>query len=273
MIFDCFSYFNEDLILDLRLNTLDPFVDKFVILEATKDHAGRNRKLNFNIEKFKKFKNKIRYIVIKDLPDKVFPFKENKSRWHENHIRDRYQRDQIMRGLFDAKDDDLILISDLDEIPDLSKLESIKIKKYAIFFQKIYKYKINLLSESEYPWQGTRIIRKKFLKSPQWLRNKIYKRIKFWQLHRHFTNPKFIDNGGWHFSYIMSLEKIKHKIESFAHGEWNLDKFKNIDHIKKQIEEKRDLYNSNRILKKVEIDQSFPRYIRDNISKFREFIV
>ena len=273
MIFDCFSYFNEDLILDLRLNTLDKFVDKFIIVEATKDHAGRNRKLNFQIENFKKFKNKIRYIVVEDLPDKVFPFKENRSMWHENHIRDRHQRNQIMRGLFDAKDDDLILISDLDEIPDLRKLENVKIKRYAIFFQKIYKYKINLLSESEYPWQGSRIIRKKFLKSPQWLRNKIYKRIKFWQFHRYLTNPKFIHNGGWHFSYIMPLGKIKHKIESFAHGEWNSEKFSNIDHIKKQIEAKRDLYNNNRILKKVEIDNTFPRYILDNIEKFREFIV
>ena len=75
MIFDCFSYFNEDLILDLRLNTLDKYVDKFVIIEATKDHAGRNRKLNFQIEKFKKFKDKIRYIVVEDIPDKVFSFK------------------------------------------------------------------------------------------------------------------------------------------------------------------------------------------------------
>ena len=94
MIFDCFSYFNEDLILDLRLNTLDKFVDKFVIVEATKDHAGRSRKLNFQIENFKKFKDKIRYIIVDNLPDKVFPFKENRSMWHENHMRDRHQRDQ-----------------------------------------------------------------------------------------------------------------------------------------------------------------------------------
>ena len=105
------------------------------------------------------------------------------------------------------------------------------------------------------------------------MRNKIYKRIKFWQIHRYFTNPKFIHDGGWHFSYIMPLDKIKHKIESFAHGEWNLDKFTNINYIKKQIEAQRDLYNNNRILKKVEIDDTFPRYIHDNIDKFRQFIV
>ena len=88
-------YFDEDLVLEIRLNTLNEIVDKFVIAEATKDHAGKEKKLNFNIKKFEKFKNKIEYIIIDDLPTNVT---SNRKDWHENHMRDQYQRNSLERG-------------------------------------------------------------------------------------------------------------------------------------------------------------------------------
>ena len=107
MIYDCFMYFDEDLILDIRLNTLDDKVDKFVVVEATKNHAGKNKKLNFKIENFSKFKEKIKYIVIDDIPTEVKSFKKN---WHSNHIRDQFQRNALERGYLDCSDDDLIIL-------------------------------------------------------------------------------------------------------------------------------------------------------------------
>ena len=70
-IIDCFMYFDEDLILDIRLNTLSEIVDKFVVCEATRDHGGNKKNLNFKISKFQKFKDKINYIVVDDLPINV----------------------------------------------------------------------------------------------------------------------------------------------------------------------------------------------------------
>ena len=108
-------YFDEDLVLDIRLNTLKDKVDKFIIAEATKNHAGEDKKLNFKIENFSKFRNKIRYIVIDDLPLSV---KSPKKDWHENHARDQFQRNAIERGYKEFDDEDLIMISDIDEIPN-----------------------------------------------------------------------------------------------------------------------------------------------------------
>ena len=96
MIFDCFTYFNDDLITDLRLNTLDKFVDKFIIVEATTDHSGKKKELCFDLKKFEKFKHKIRYIIVDDLPKNTKPFYYNKRMWHENMVRDEYQRNQIL---------------------------------------------------------------------------------------------------------------------------------------------------------------------------------
>ncbi len=275
MIFDCFTYNNEDLILELRLNTLNKFVDKFVVIEATTDHAGNNKKLNFNINKFKSFEKKIRYIIVDDMPKNTKSFYYNKRIWHKNIVRDEYQRNQIVRGLFDAKDDDLILISDIDEIPNLNNIDRVNFKKYAVFNQKFFKFKLNLLSPGQTPYQGSRVIRKKYLKgkiTPQWLRYQYTKRIKFWQIHRHFTNPTIISEGGWHFSFIVSPEKIKNKMKSYAHGELNIDKFKDTSYIQDRINNFKDIF-SDGSLKKVEIDETFPEYILKNKTKFKEFII
>jgi len=140
-LYDCCMYFDEDLVLDLRLNILNDFVDNFVIAEATKDHTGKDKKLNFNINNFLKFKNKITYIVVDDMPMNIKSYKKN---WPVHHLRDQHQRNSLSRGYKDCNEDDLIMISDIDEIPDPNRIKDFKIKnKYACFMQKNFQSKIN----------------------------------------------------------------------------------------------------------------------------------
>ena len=184
-IIDCFNYFDEDMMLEIRLSTLFDYVDKFVICEATLDHAGNKKKLNFDINKFKKYEEKINYIVINDLPKIVESFKKN---WHPAHARDQFQRNALTRGLKDCDQDDIIMISDLDEIPNPKKIADFKKEnKYGCFVQGNFLFKLNLINTSEPNWYGTRICRKKDLKSPQWLREIKCKKLPFYK----FYKPKF----------------------------------------------------------------------------------
>ena len=152
-IYDAFMYFDEDILLDLRLNTLDKFVKKFVITEATYTHNGKKKKLNFDIDKFKKFKDKIIYIVVDEQPKNIkkLSSKDSKEKYGEKLIlngmaRDYFQRDSLLKGLKEADREDLILISDLDEIPNLENINLNNIKNEIIIFeQKILYYKLNLL--------------------------------------------------------------------------------------------------------------------------------
>ena len=158
-IYDCFQFFNEEHILDLRLNVLDKFVDFFVIVESTTDHQGKQKKLNLNLNNFKKFKNKIIYIVVDDTAENI-----KKPHKGGNSLVEQHQRNSIMRGLNKCDDNDLIILSDVDEIPDLTKLNSFdKKNKYAVFSQKAFAYKLNLFNESENNWHGSKMcLKKKF---------------------------------------------------------------------------------------------------------------
>ncbi len=268
-IIDCFMYFDEDLILEVRLNTLFEHVDQFVICEATLDHAGKEKKLNFNINKFEKFKKKIKYIVVDDLPKTVETFKKN---WHPAHLRDQFQRNALARGLKECDENDLIMISDLDEIPNPEKLSEFGEKdKYACFVQKNFSLKLNLHNKSEPKWFGTRMCRKKDLVSPQWLRDIKAKSRPFYK----FFKPKFdkfINGGGWHFSSVKSAEGIYKKLDSYAEQQWNNKKFKNMDIIKRKIKKKEDLFDRNHEFEVINVDATFPNYIYKNKKKFEEFI-
>ena len=268
-LIDCFMYFDEDLVLDIRLNTLNEKVDKFIIAEATKNHAGEPKKLNFNINKFPKFKDKINYLIIDDLPLDVKSFKKG---WHENHARDQFQRNALERGYKEFSDQDIIMISDIDEIPDPEKLKEFKIeKKYACFLQKNFQSKLNLLNISDGDWAGTRICQKKYLRSPQWLRNFKLKRKSFWSI---FGNKmQIINNGGWHFSFLKDPQSIKHKIMSYSHQEYNTDEFTNTDLIKEKISKGKDLFNRDIKYEKININDNFPKYIIDNKEKFKDWIL
>ena len=169
-IYDCFQYFNEDHIVDLRLNILDQHVDYFVISESTRTHQGETKKINFDINKFKKFKKKIIYLVADPKKNLLEEHKYGHS------VIEQHQRNYIMNGLIKAEEDDLILISDSDEIPNLKKLSLIK-KKYFAFSQKAFCYKLNLFNPKENNWIGTRGCKYKFLPLPQKLRIKKFKSI------------------------------------------------------------------------------------------------
>ena len=262
-------YFDEDVVLDIRLNTLNDKVDKFIIVEATKNHAGERKNLNFKIENFSKFKNKIKYIVVDDIPLNV---NSPKKGWHKNHVRDQFQRNAIERGYKEFNDDDLIMISDIDEIPNPKKIKEFNVQnKFACFLQKNFQSKINLLNISDGEWPGTKICQKKYLKSPQWLRDIKIKKKPFWKV---FNNKiQVINNGGWHFSFLKDPESIRNKIKSYSHQEYNTEEFTDTNLIKKKISQGEDLFQRNIKYKKITIDNTFPEYIIKNKEKFKDWIV
>ena len=268
-IFDCFNYFDEDLILEIRLATLFVFVDKFIICEATLDHAGNEKKLNFDIKKFKRYEKKIKYIVVDDLPKEVKKFKKH---WHPAHVRDQFQRNALVRGLSDCEPDDLIMISDVDEIPNPEKILDFKKEdKYVCFVQGNFLLKFNLLNITEPKWYGTRMCRKKDLKSPQWLRDIKPRKIPFYKFYKPKFD-KFIANGGWQFSSVKNAEGIYKKLNSYSEQQWNNNKFKNMEIIKRKIDQKKDLFDRNYNYKVLKIDSSFPNYICDNKEKLKELL-
>ena len=186
-----------------------------------------------------------------------------KKGWHENHVRDQFQRNALERGYKEFNDDDLIMISDIDEIPRSKKNKEFNVKnKFACFLQKNFQSKINLLNISEKNWPGTKICQKKYLKSPQMVKKFKIKKKPFWKI---FSKKiQIINNGGWHFSFLKDPESIRNKIISYSHQEYNTKEFTNIDLIKKKISLGEDLFQRKINYKKIEIDDSFPEYIFKN---------
>ena len=267
-IYDCFQFFNEENILDLRLNILDEHVDFFVIVESTTDHQGNEKKLNFDINKYKKFQKKIIYIVVEDTLDAI-----KKPHLGQNSLVERHQRNSITRGLKNCSNEDLIIISDVDEIPDLNKLNLFnKKKKYAVFLQKKFDYKLNLLNETEGDWHGSKICLKKDLRSPQWLRDLKFKKNPFWRIDK-IRDLQIIKDGGWHFSYLQSPDEILKKIVSFSHGERNVPTFANQKNIEEKIKMQKNIFDLGFSYRKIDIDHTFPKYIIENKEKLKEWII
>ena len=160
-IYDCFQYFNEDHIVDLRLNILNKYVDYFVVSESTKTHQGKNKKINFDINNFLKFKDKIIFIIA-DYKESI---NFDKHVGGESPI-EQHQRNSLINGLKNSSPEDLIVLSDSDEIPDLSQLSKInQNKKFIAFSQKMFMYKLNLQNLDESDWIGSRITKKKKFKN------------------------------------------------------------------------------------------------------------
>ena len=222
-------YFDEEIVLDLRLNTLNKYIDYFVIVESTFTHRGDKRKLKFNHNKFEKFKDKIIYLTFDKEPDGIEVVNENDNEGEKSRKyilnaakRENGQRDHIIKGLEKANPEDLILISDVDEIPNLEeiKLENLK-EKILMFQQDMFYYKFDLKLPGMV-WSGTKGCKKKDLLSPQWLRNIKDKKYPLFRLDiifskKKYSSIKFIDDGGWHFSNIKSAEEIEHKLRSYLH--------------------------------------------------------
>ena len=269
-LYDCFMYFDEDLVLDLRLNILNDLVDKFIIAEATRDHTGKDKKLNFDFKNFPKFKNKIEYIIVDDLPLNVGKFKKN---WQVHHIRDQHQRNALSRGYSNLSDEDLIMISDIDEIPDPKKINNFQLKsRYGCFMQKNFQSKINLLNTSDKYWMGTKIIQKKNMKTPQWLRNIKTSKPAFWKFYKP-RQPQLIYDGGWHFSFLKNPRGISKKIKSYSHSEYNKPEFTDENKIEERIKNRVDIFDRNYKYEKINLDDTFPEYILEQKNKYKNWII
>ena len=254
-IFDCFMYFDEEVVLDVRLNTLDKYVDYFVIVESSFTHKGDNKNLMFNHNKFEKFKNKIIYLVYDKQPKGIEAVNENDSEDEKSRkyilnaaLRENGQRNFIQNGLNKAENNDIILISDVDEIPNLSEVNFNNIsEKIIMFHQDMFYYKFDLKIPNLL-WTGTKGCRKKYLLSPQWLRNvkdrKYFPfRIDILFSEKKYSSIKFISNGGWHFSNIKTAEEIEHKLKSYLHHrEFDLQSL-SVEEIQNIIENKKAIYD------------------------------
>ena len=290
-IFDCFMYFDEEVVLDLRLNTLNEFVDYFVIVESIFTHKGDKRELRFDHKKFEKYKDKIIYLVYEEQPEGLVKIKDQNSD-HGGYIinallRENGQRNFISKGLSLADDEDFVLISDVDEIPNLKSINFKNYQKKIIQFrQEMFYYKFNLKLPN-LVWTGTKACKKKNLVSPQWLRNIKDKKYPFFRLDTYFSKTKyisvkFIDNGGWHFSNIKSAEEIEHKLKSYLHHrEFDINPL-NTDEIKNIIDRKQAIYDLkvdkrvNKIgngssLENYPINK-LPLYLQMNKNKYKQWI-
>jgi beta-1,4-mannosyl-glycoprotein beta-1,4-N-acetylglucosaminyltransferase len=268
-IYDCFSYWDEDILLDLRLNILDEYVDYFVIVEGNRTWQNNYKKLRFDINKFLKFKQKIIYIPVEDMPEGDNPYK-----------RENFQRNCISRGLTNSSDNDLIIISDLDEIPNPTELNKFEKKmRYAVFKQKHFYYKINSQSQKNPYWYGSRICIKKYLKTPQWLRDLKFKKRPFWRIDK-FRLNNIIDNGGWHFCNLKTPEELLYKYNNLCETndpyifKEKIDpKYLDINEIKKKITLGQDIIGREEVYKPQKIDNTFPKHIIENIEKYKDWII
>ena len=254
-IYDCFQYFDEDHIVDLRLNILDKYVDYFVIIESCFTHRGEKRKLKFDINKFEKFKGKIIYKIFDKVPEKIYQIHESEKENTKSGkyiinalLRENGQRNYISEGIKDAEDEDIILVSDVDEIPNLSNINIREVKEKIILFkQDMFYYKFNLKLPSLI-WTGTKGCKKKNLKTPQWLRNIKDKKYPIYRLDTLFSKTKYIDikfinNGGWHFSNIKTASEIEHKLKSYLHHrEFDINPL-SLEEIKNIIKNKQAIYD------------------------------
>ena len=294
-IFDCFMFYDEDIVLDIRLNSLKNFVDYFVIVESKFYHNGKKRDLKFDINKYSKFKSKIIYIVQDEELQNLEKISKNDNDGtisskliYNAHKRENFQRNLIINGLTKASEDDLIIISDVDEIPNLNDLNfGIVQNNIIIFEQNIFYYKLNRYLEG-FIWYGSKACKKKNLKSPQWLRNIKNKKFNFWRLDTFFSEKKYINkvyikNGGWHFSNLKNPADVEIKLKSYLHHRdfevENID-LKEITRLMKNNETVYDMFADKREKKFFEKKKkliiypkaNLPTYVIENEIKFKDWL-
>jgi len=263
-IVDCITFFDNNFMFDLRYNILNDYVDYFVICESRYDHQNNIKELNFEAKKYNT--KKIKYFVL----DKPFPQKNNP--WENQAI----QREYLLKNLTFAEPNDYIFFSDPDEIPDPNIFANFNLnKKYGIFFQKCFNYKFNLFNSQESPWEGTRVCRRKNLKSIDFMRQKVKSKNLKYNFFR-FDKEKSIQiylNAGWHFNNIMEPEKISLKLKTFAHSEFSDDKYSSVEIIRSKIQKKIDLFDRGHQYIKIPFDDTFPKYLHYNYEMYKDYIL
>ena len=291
-IYDCFQFFDEEMLLDLRLNIMSKYVDKFIITEATYTHNGKPKKINFDIKKYSKFKEKIIYIVVDSQPPDLYEIYDSDNDKNDRrgqklilngYKRDNYQREMAAGSLKNIEPEDWIIINDIDEIPNLENINFKKIKnKIIIFKQQVFYYKFNLLYP-DIPWHGSKACKKKDFISPQWLRNLKHKKYPLWRLDTILSKKKYsniihIDDGGWHFTNIKSAADIEKKLLNYTHHYEFEQSGLDINDLRKKISEKKIIYDhgvdqrqpkwdSEKTLTKISL-KNMPTYMRENYKKY-----
>ena len=288
-IIDTTTYFEEKLMMEIRFNILDPYVDQFIVCESRFSHSGQKKKINFDIDFYPKFKKKILHHIVEDEPENLIKKKKlNLVEKRLNSIfRINHQRNSITKLLDQFSKEDFIMHSDNDEIPNLKflNLESLD-EKYLIFSQKMFYYKFNLMLPS-LKWFGTKGCKIKHLSSIENLRNLKNKRYPFYRIDTFFSNikkmnVKIIKNGGWHFSNLKNPEELQRKyLNDENHSEYEslgfskkriIENIKNkvidYDHFEKKNSNKR--FNQTRL--KVENIKILPKYLRDNFKHYKKWI-
>ena len=265
-VYDCFTFKNELLLLDLRLHELSDAVDFFVLVEGTRSFTNRPKPLYFleNRDRFQQFSERIIHIIVDDFP----PYRGD--RWAYQF----HQRNAIARGLKQAGPEDLILVSDVDEIPRPDAIRRFR-PPFTLIANTIYFFKFNFKSTRQVPFLSTHMTLGKYFTTAQVLRNKkLYPQWRidkrpFWDpLLR--DNPHVIPNGGWHFSFLMGPEAIYDKIQDYSSK-----RYRNIplSQIQRAVERKEDMRGGHiASMKVVPIDESFPRYLQDRRQELEAWI-
>lgn len=233
LIVDCFTFYNELDLLSYRLNALNSVVDYFILVEARQTHVGKDKELFYkkNKERYAEFKSKIIHIVV-DLPIKFSDIDTTKD---QQWINEKYQRNCIRNGLdtLSLEKDDLILICDLDEIPDPETLRKIKASEIKVdvnsLDMQLYYYNLNTIS------------------SERWRHAKILSYNKITELPLTLDDIRLkeypaISKGGWHLSYFGDSNFIKNKIENFGHQEFNNGVHTNLNIINDRLSKGQDIY-------------------------------
>ena len=292
-VYDCTLYYDEDLILELRFNILSKFVDKFVICESKFSHSGREKKLNFDINKFSEFKKKIIYLTSTDEPSGLIfdknsiEKKELPENFRHNAVRRiAHQRNKLFDGLGEANENDFILYSDNDEIPNLDHFNFKNFnKKYVMFEQKLFYYKFNLFLDRIF-WYGTKGCRKKYLNTFEKLRQIKPKVYPFYRADTFFKFDKqisldIVKEGGWHFTRLQTPEDIHSKeLDAEHHDEYRASG-KNVDKIKELIKNRKidhdhfadtkaSKYGSEFELTKMSF-VNLPKFIQENKEKYKKW--
>jgi len=278
MVYDCFPFFNELELLEIRLNVLKDVVDRFVLVEADRTFTNRPKKLFFeeNKGRFAAFADRIIHIVVTDHP--LF-----KTAWHyESH-----QRNAIMRGLTDAKPDDVILIGDVDEIPNPDAVRKFAHRPgISIFNQDYFSYYLNFRNVRQQWWHGTKMLSFQdfchAFDGVETIHNELLpddinhgttpSKIRMRTPPRSKCKTRIIRNGGWHFTSLGGAERLADKIRSFSHQEYNPGEGKiDLAALEKTIASGKGPFWDMRCFGEP-LDSTYPRYLQESAEKYAHLI-
>lgn len=279
MIYDCFCFFNELDILELRLNILNDIVDKFVLVEATYTHSGHPKKLFFqeNKTRFNHFQDKIIHIIVEQKPD----IPPDESIRDQAWALENAQRNAIIRGLSNALPDDTIIVSDVDEIPNPSAIKkAIKEKGITRLGLRMYYFYLNYRNLSlGSKWLGPQVASYSTFCNPkkcvadmgEFLRPYVNKGPTA-SVFRFAAHNQLIKDAGWHFSYLGGIPAVQKKITALAHTEFNKDEILDPKHLQKCISQGVDIFGRGDRYYVEKIDHTYPEYIRKNVAQLSPLI-